>query len=173
MSDSPSQNYNFGRNANVHMLEGLDAYGALLQDIRGETPIHAWVYLLEPEFFKTLFHAHLATKKLNLIVDNRQQPIVRDLLAIYPNLSAASHSTNRTMHDKTILFPALGVSWIGSYNVTRGSWSMSQNRAARVKSFSLCDELMDAWNTMLHHCKILRPPQLPGHTTPPSDKNPS
>lgn len=172
MSNVPGQPYSFGANANVHMLEGLDAYGQLLQDIRGTTPIHAWVYLLEPQFFRTLFHTHLQTKQLHLIVDNRQQPIVRELLELYPKLNAASHSTNRTMHDKTMLFPALGVSWIGSYNLTRGSWSLSQNRAARIKSHALCLELLDAWCQMFENCKPVRPPQNPRHLATFDDKQP-
>lgn len=172
MSDNKTNEYNFGANANVHMLQGLDAYGQLLQDIRGITPVYGWAYLIETEFFKTLFDQHLKTKSTFLIIDNRQQPIVRNLLSIYPKLSAASHSTNRTMHDKTLLFPALGVTWIGTYNLTRGSWSMSQNRAARIKSHALALELLSEWDTQWRHCKILRPFQTPGQTEPFTDKEP-
>jgi hypothetical protein len=130
---------------NVEIYGLTDALQKLRQDIYAATNIYTWTFLIDPTFFIDLFDTFLESKRLYSIVDHRMRGLCSDLNRTYPNFVARSWSYNRTMHEKTFLFSPQNVAWMGSHNLTRGSYTMASNRSARIVSSQLFGALHTAW----------------------------
>lgn len=127
--------------ANVKIHSAKDALPALHADLARARTIDAWIYLLDPHFFEELFREHLPRATFFAVADHRQKHSLALLAHDFPNFRPRTWAWNRTQHDKTILLPDLQVTWLLTHNLTRGSWTMSSNRAARVESAGLTHRL--------------------------------
>jgi phosphatidylserine/phosphatidylglycerophosphate/cardiolipin synthase-like enzyme len=112
--------------SNPECLEHLKA------DIKDATQADMQTYLLEPSFFAELFTDFLKRAIVNVVTDARQRPTAALLLATHNNLRIRTWSGNRTMHTKMILLHPMAITYIGSHNLTRGSFSMSENATLRT-----------------------------------------
>jgi hypothetical protein len=122
-----------------------DALQNLRADIADATNIYTWTFLLEENFFDNLFAKFLENKRLYCIVDHRMRGVATRLQQKHPHFAARSWSYNRTMHEKTFLFSPTSVAWMGSHNLTQGSFTMASNRSARIDSPQLFGALSTAW----------------------------
>lgn len=127
--------------AQIQQLTGLAALEGINRDFTEATSVYLWAYIIEPGFAESLFARPPSSTPIYLLTDHRQIKTVRPLLALFPNLRASSWATNRTMHDKTLVFPWQGVSWIGTANLNRGGFSQSLNRMVRIASKQFADTL--------------------------------
>lgn len=148
----------FEHDAKVTLLPFTSALPQLRRDLEDKSPVAIWTYLIDPDFFRDVFAAHLTHSPLLLLGDNRQRTTLIQLAATYRLLHSATWSSNRTMHDKTILFPKLNVTYLTTSNITRGAWTMSMNSTARIVSPSLTNhieaEFHATWDTAR---PVLRP----------------
>lgn len=142
-------------NANVQLLSFATAVENLRSDLARPEPCLAYTYLVEPLWFADLFGAHLSHSMLMLIADNRQRPQLRTLLSRHKKLQAATWSTNRTMHDKTLIFPVTGITYLTTANITRGSWTLSLNTVARIQSPAFTHALETQFHEHWRVCRIL------------------
>lgn len=142
-------------NANVQLLEFGSALAQLRADLRRPGPCLAYTYLLDPLWFADLFSEHLSTSLLMVLADARQRPELRRLLAAHPKLQAATWSTNRTMHDKTLIFPQTNITYLTTANITRGSWTLSMNAVARIESPAFTRALEHQFNQHWHVARVL------------------
>jgi phosphatidylserine/phosphatidylglycerophosphate/cardiolipin synthase-like enzyme len=131
---------------NIQLLGLADAQNQLKSDIQNSHVIYVWAYLIEANFFSTLFAAHLSHARVYMIVDHRQRYVCAGLQDTFERFTARSWSYNRTMHEKSFIFPELNTVWTGSHNLTRGSFTLSNNRSARIESDQLTKALADAWH---------------------------
>lgn len=132
--------------SNVRLLGLTEAHDQLCSDIANSCVIYAWAYLIEADFFTKLFKDHLAHARVYMIVDHRQRYVCAGLQDTHERFTARSWSYNRTMHEKSFIFPELQTVWTGSHNLTRGSFTLSNNRSARIESPQLTHALADAWH---------------------------
>jgi hypothetical protein len=130
---------------NVQVYGLTNALQHIRADIADATNIFTWTFLLEETFFENLFGKFLERGNLYSIVDHRMRGAVTRLQERFPRFAARSWSYNRTMHEKTFLFSPAGVTWMGSHNLTQGSFTMASNRSARIDSTQLFDALYTAW----------------------------
>lgn len=137
---------NFSPNARVELLDFTKAYAVLKSDLADPGPCLAYAYLLDPIWFRELFTDHLQHSLLQMIGDSRQRTHMRLLQQQYKKLRCATWSNNRTMHDKTLIFPQKGIVYLTTNNITRGSWTMSLNSTARLE----CAELTRRLETQFH-----------------------
>lgn len=131
--------------ANIIVMDGRDTLEALHFDLEKPGTVHGWAYLMDYEFTARLFAPHLENQDISLIVDNKMRSVAADLQYEFARLRCWTWSYNRTMHDKTLLFPAQGLTWIGTHNLTQGSYWMALNRAVRIESSHLTRELNAQW----------------------------
>lgn len=129
----------------IQLLTSRDALDTLEHDLKQPTPVLAWAYLIEPEWFREMFATPLRQSNVQLLVDHRQRRTVQKLLHEEPNLHARSWSWNRTLHDKTLMLPQRNTIWLCTHNWTKGSWTLSTNRAARIVSRSTTTDLLKVW----------------------------
>lgn len=126
----------------------------LRDDLNAPGPVYAYVYLLHPPFFRELVAPHLSRDALWILADAHQLAPLHELADEFPLLHCATWSRNRTMHDKTILFPQLDVIYLTSANMTRGSWTLSVNAAVRVENRGLCGDLAATFIHRFAHAKV-------------------
>jgi len=131
---------------NVELLGAPTALERLKADVRQSYTIHCWTYLLERTFFDEVFSDFLKRGRLYMITDHRMRYVAAGLQDTHERFTARSWSYNRTMHEKTFVFPDLNAVTLGSHNLTRGSYTLSNNRTARVQSTQLTKALCDAWH---------------------------
>lgn len=136
-----TETYFFGKDASVAIIRGAEGLPLLKTDLNECSHAHLWAYLIDPPFFEALFRHQLDIGFIRVITDSRQIPAARRLAADNPRAHFRHWSTNRTLHDKTILLGQINVAWISSYNLTTGSWTMSYNRAARMQSPAIVAKL--------------------------------
>lgn len=118
--------------------------------------------MIDPAFLFDLFRPFHPAGQLRLIVDNTQRFNAARVTADWPGFHAYTWSINRTMHDKTLLFPQLDVTWIGTMNLTRGSYTMSRNRALRIHNRELLTHLLTTWHDEQLRCLQVRIPPPAG-----------
>jgi hypothetical protein len=150
----------------LQVLKAPDALSTLESDLRERGPVHAWVYLVDPNFFRQLFLEHLTHSEIFFLIDNRQARFAKELVKDFKNLHCWTWSYNRTLHVKTFLFPALGLTWIASHNLTLGSYNMSYNHAVRIHSPTITADLLRDWHQNQQHSKIVPRKNFTGQTTP-------
>lgn len=130
----------------IEILTGAET----LHVFRGDLSLHgnafAWGYLLNEKFTEAVLEAREKTATISMIIDHRMLGVAARLQQKFPNFAAWSWSYNRTMHDKTWVFPAQGVIYIGTYNLTKGSYWLSLNRTVRIRSQAMTAQLMHMWN---------------------------
>lgn len=136
-----TETYQFGADSSVSIIRGSEGEALLTADLHEVSHAHVWAYLIDPDFFCKLFQRQLSVGYLRVITDSRQIPVCRRLAAEQPRAHFRHWSTNRTLHDKTILLPQISVTWLSTYNLTTGSWTMSYNRAARMTSPQITSRL--------------------------------
>lgn len=129
----------------IQLLGAHHALELLTEDLANVSHVYAWTYLIEPEFARQLLAEHLKHSQFSTIVDHRQRGVAQKLQQEFPNFNARSWSYNRTMHEKTFIFDRACVVWLGSHNMTKGSYTLSSNRAARIHSVSLAMNLRSTW----------------------------
>ena len=141
----------FSPNAQINLLTFETALSTLREDLRRPSPCLAYAYLIDPPWFLDLFKEHLANSLLMVLADNRQRSELRTLVSHHPKLKAATWSTNRTMHDKTLIFPLEGITYLTTTNLTKGAWTLSLNNVARITcpslSSKLAEQFHDHWNS--------------------------
>src|SRR5262245_4352949 len=141
----------------VRMLHGQEAFAALRADVNTNGPIYCYTYLIETNFWHAIFDEHCTHSPLYCITDHRQRPLVQQLVNENRNTHAWTWATNRSLHEKTFLFPLLGVVWIGSQNMTRGSWTMSRNRAVRIHHHSFLGTMLAEWTETRNNSRAVLP----------------
>lgn len=129
----------------ISILHGQEALETFEKDLAAPIDILAWAYLIDPPWFTSCLKTPLTFGHVQLIVDHRQRRTVAQLCRQHKNLHARSWSWNRTLHDKTLMIPSKGIIWLGTHNWTRGSWTLSTNRAARLVSRQATDSLLKLW----------------------------
>lgn len=129
----------------IEILHGKKALEQITSDLDMTEPVLAWCYLIDPEWFTQLLATPLQHAQVQIIVDHRQRKTISTLLAVQPNLHARSWSWNRTLHDKTLIIPNRALIWLGTHNWTKGSWTLSTNRAARIVSRTATNQLLKIW----------------------------
>lgn len=130
---------------NVRLLSAQDALPQLRADLAAATKIYAWLYLVDETFFTNLFSDPLRDHDFFCVADHRQKPTLQTLVALFPNFYPRTWSWNRTQHDKTLILPNLEVIWLSTHNMTRGSWTLSTNRAARIESKEATKKLSETF----------------------------
>lgn len=133
------------------------ALAQLRVDILEAQELYLQTYLIEPHFFAELFSDFLRRHTIMLLTDNRQRAAASALTATYPKLKARSWSANRTMHTKMILCWPTETSWVGSHNLTRGSWTLSENISIRVAHQPFFQDLKKNFTTTWHVSKPITP----------------
>lgn len=144
----------FSPNAQINLLTFETALSTLRDDLRRPGPCLAYAYLIDPPWFIDLFQEHLANSLLMVLADNRQRSELRTLVSHNPKLKAATWSSNRTMHDKTLIFPIDGITYLTTTNLTKGAWTLSLNNVARITCPSLCSKLAEQFH---QHWTTARP----------------
>lgn len=152
-----SADYTTMPTSNVRILDGKDAIGMLRADLAERGPAYAWAYLITSRFCDEYIAPHLEHSQLYLITDHRQRPIASELVNSNRHIHAWTWSHNRTLHEKTFIFPHLSAVWIGSQNMTRGSWILSQNRAVRIHSRELVEKMLREWHETRSNCRAVLP----------------
>lgn len=109
------------------------------------TVVLAWVYLFDPQTLDKLTKAAGPNTICKLIADHRMRKPAEDFCRAHPLTEIATWSMNRTMHDKTMVFPGSGQAIIMTHNITRGSYYYSQNTAVRIDSQAFADHLTHIW----------------------------
>lgn len=155
--DTTPDSYTFDPGDSVRILTNQTALAVLDSDLRDFDSLFAWLFLVDEKFFTDHFAPHLDHSPMYVIVDDHQKGTARTLLRRHRRLAAWSWSANATMHDKTLLFPNKGVTWLTTCNLTRGSWTRSFNRAARIESHALTSKLLEQFNKMTSTAKRLTP----------------
>jgi hypothetical protein len=107
--------------------------------------VRGWIYLITEETLAELIDNAQPSTYWQFVIDHRMRKIGRALMARHPNLLLGSWSANRTMHDKTILIQSTNTTWMLTHNMTRGSFSLSTNRAVKITSQGLTERLMESW----------------------------
>lgn len=137
-------------NGIVDLLPLEHALPTLRADLEQRSVLLVYAYLIDPVWFDELFGPHLEHSLILLLADGRQRSMLRQLCTRHPRLRAATWSTNRTMHDKTLIFPQLDLSYLTTANVTRGSWTLAMNNVARIQSAAftraLDQQFQEYWN---------------------------
>jgi hypothetical protein len=150
----------FSMNAQVDLLDYQTALPALRSDLADRGPCLAYTYLIDTIWFHDLFGPHLAHSLLMVLADNRQRVALRGLTQEFAKLAAATWSTNRTMHDKTLVFPQKNVVYLTTSNLTKGSWTLSLNSTARIHCPAFCHRLEEQfhahWRTALPLPKTIK-----------------
>ena len=147
----------FGAPAHVDFLPIARALPTLRSDLEQRSPTLLLCFLSDPMWFTDLFADHLNHSNLDVLCDHRQRTHLKPLLSTYKRLHVSSWSANRTMHDKRIIFPELGIIYLTTNNITQGSWSLSINSTARIQSAKLAHKLADDFQAMWLHAKPLLP----------------
>jgi phosphatidylserine/phosphatidylglycerophosphate/cardiolipin synthase-like enzyme len=129
----------------VHILDGEEALITLRSDINDSGPLYAYTYLIDVGFWHELMSPHTEHSEIYVLTDHRQLTLARALVQENRRTHFWTWATNRMLHEKTFIFPFHGVVWIGSQNLTRGSWTLSKNRAVRIHSHPLATQLLNEW----------------------------
>lgn len=151
------QHYDFAAGDSVQLLAGPRALTVLKTDLADLGDVYCWTFLIHDDFFAECMVPHLQHSHLYAICDHRQTTKARLLLSQHKRLRLRAWASNRTMHDKTILFPQASVTYLTTANFTRGSWSMAYNRVARIQSRRLTGRLADDFLLMFQRAKPLLP----------------
>lgn len=129
----------------IRILDGEHALSMLRADLKEAGPVYCWTYLIDTGFWHELMFPHTDHSEIYVLTDHRQRPTAKALVSENRRTHFWTWATNRMLHEKTFLFPFLGVVWIGSQNLTRGSWTLSKNRAVRIHSHALQTEMLNEW----------------------------
>jgi len=132
--------------AEIQILEGAEMRETLDRDLALPGNVYAWCYLFRKEFLYDLLTKTNVARKINFIVDCRQSAQAAELQDCLTQFNAWKWSYNRTMHDKTWIFPANSAIYIGSHNLNRGSFWTAINRSVRITSPLMTSKLMQTWN---------------------------
>lgn len=116
----------------VQLIEAKDVLPRLKADIHLTATISLWCYTVEPKFFEQLFLQGRDLEETRVLLDYRQRDRLRPLQASNPCLHIRHWQRNRTQHDKSILLHSIGVAWVTTSNLHRGSFMLANNRALRL-----------------------------------------
>jgi len=143
--------------AMIEILANPDALLQLTADLKLETRLRCWTYLLDEPFARRLFAQDNHSYDIKIIADHRQRATLAALARWVPHFSARTWSTNRSMHDKTFLLLDTGLTYIGTHNLTRGSYTMSSNRVVRIASYPATQRLNAEWIHDWQHARPVPP----------------
>jgi len=149
--------YSFGAQAWIDFLPLERALPTLRRDLSETGPVLLLCYLADPPWIHDLFADHLKHSELQILCDHRQRSTLKPFLKGNKNLHIASWSYNRTMHDKRVLFPALDTVYLTTNNLTHGSWTLSINSTARIKSAKITERLTNEFHAMWQLARPLLP----------------
>jgi phosphatidylserine/phosphatidylglycerophosphate/cardiolipin synthase-like enzyme len=141
----------------MQVLDAWETWATIRIEISLSTLVFGWLYLTTPAWMDEFIAAGHDTTQFHLIVDDRMSETIAAAIAAHPNLTAYRWAKNRTMHDKTLIFPDRGISIIGTSNMTKGSYLLAQNRAVRIDSAALAAHLMNEWDYYRSHARLIRP----------------
>jgi hypothetical protein len=154
MSDEPVV---YGYPATVQLFNGFDARARLSLDLAHNGPVLFWLFLMQADWLIDLIGPHLTHSHCQVLADHRQRSALKQFVKGYKMFHAATWATNRTQHDKTVLFPALNIAYLTTANITRGSWYLSHNSFLRVHSPSLVKRLEDEFHLQWRAARPLLP----------------
>jgi hypothetical protein len=132
-------------NAEVQILHGQEALKTMEQDMAKDGDMYGWQYLLMLPFAQSFLAEKLTRNKINLILDHKMRNVAAEMQRWNANFRAWTWSYNRTMHDKTLIIPAEGLTYVATYNLTKGSWYLSSNRLTRIRNDQMSRILMGDW----------------------------
>jgi phosphatidylserine/phosphatidylglycerophosphate/cardiolipin synthase-like enzyme len=132
--------------AMVQILTGPDALDAMRRDIAESGDVFAWMYLIEEGWAREMLARQPHDTPMQIIVDQRSAAIAARIQSEDKRFEAWAWARNRTMHDKTYIFPLPGITYIGTHNMTRGSYTLSRNRSARIESHALSKAMLKQWH---------------------------
>lgn len=163
MNERPNQRAADDRLAqNIILLDPQELFGTLDYDLDYATAVDAWVYSVDPYFFKTMFDPILGKIPFRIIADHKHSDPWRTLMKDHPKLSVKTWASNRTMHDKTIVIHGARLVYLMTQNLHRGSFLLSLNRCARVNTPDFYQTLMIRFESDLIRCRTLPPRQATG-----------
>lgn len=140
---------------NIILLDPPELFGTLDHDLDSATAVDAWVYSVDPYFFKTMFDPILGKLTFRVIADYRHSDPWRDLQRDHPKLTVKTWASNRTMHDKTVVIHGPRLVYLMTQNLHRGSFLLSLNRCARVQTAPFYASLMTRFEDDFHRCRTL------------------
>lgn len=147
---------------NIILLDPQEFFGTLDFDLDSATAIDAWVYSVDPHFFRTMFEPVLGKISVRIIADYRHADPWRDLLNHYDRLTVRTWASNRTMHDKTLLIHGPRLVYLMTQNLHRGSFLLSLNRCARVQTTPFYQTLLVRYEDDFRRSRTLAPRQVTG-----------
>lgn len=142
---------------NTQLLDNPNCLAALKYDIAHSSLMYVQTYLLEKVFFAELFAEYLKRFPIQLLTDHRQAPLARELLTEHDNLTIKTWSRNRTMHTKMLLLWPQQTVYVGSHNLTRGSFSMSDNNTIRVADAAFFTDSLAKFHALYKHGRPVAP----------------
>jgi hypothetical protein len=145
----------------VELLRNPGALTRLSEDLAHTSEVYVLAFHLDPTFFMQLFASALERGRILVIANHSQTSKLRAIMRECPNLIAYSWSKNRLFHSKVVCLPQLGVTHIGSHNLTRYSYTIAQNFTVRLESVHHCDQVMTAVRRMIRRAVALDPEESP------------
>lgn len=139
--------------AELKFMNGRETLEHLERDLQTAGNLYGWMYLLNSMWTENLLRNQADNVMTRMIVDHRMKATAAELQSRSRRFEAWSWSYNRTMHDKTLFFPVAGLIYIGTHNMTKGSYWLSENRSIRIKHHRMTQELLRQWQNDREHAK--------------------
>jgi len=127
----------------IILLQPAEVLPTIDYDLNNATAVDAWIYSADPLFFSTVFGPALTSCPIRVICDWKHRSPWINLQQVYPHLTTKTWTTNRTMHDKTILLHGHHITYLITANMHRGSFLLARNRYARVRTRDLHQRLTE------------------------------
>jgi hypothetical protein len=131
-----------GITASVLAYCNPQALYTLQTDIRYADFIVILAFKVQQEFFIETFGRHLENHPITMLCHHSNRLVVSQIIKEFPHLTAWYWPENRMMHSKVICMPEIGTTWIGSHNLTRYSWTSSQNVSTRIDCSAFAYEVV-------------------------------
>lgn len=128
---------------NIQILEADHALATLRHDFTANNHALIYLYIYNEQFLLDLLQPERRGLAYYILADHRQRPLLQKVKERHPILNIRTWATNRTMHSKTIVFPAAGATYLTTANLTKGSWTLSTNQCVRIQSRTLARALHD------------------------------
>jgi phosphatidylserine/phosphatidylglycerophosphate/cardiolipin synthase-like enzyme len=147
----------FSTTANIQVLDSWETWATIQLELKHARSVFGWLYLTTQEWLDKFISTAERPIIISFIVDDRMTKAMERACERNPNLTAYGWAKNRTMHDKTLVFPNTGVTIIQTTNMTKGSYLLAQNRAVRIDSAALAAHLMNEWDYYRSRARLIRP----------------
>lgn len=140
--------------SSIELLRRDAALKLLFRDLCESERSFIYGYLIDEDWATAFLAEPLARNYMKILGDHKQREVLRNLSGRFKRLECATWASNRTMHNKTIILPPIGVTYLTTANLTKGSWTLSVNVAARIASQNFTAnayaEFAELWNAAKH-----------------------